>query len=702
LINVLWGNGTTGSVTLKVTNAFLCDSTVVKNIIINTNPDAHITGVNSVCVHTSHIYQSNALTATTHKWTVTGGNIIGSDTLSSLNVKWNTTGLGILTYRGVNAALCDTVVNYTITVNPKPISAVTGNDSVCLHTTAWYYTPKQGTNTYQWQCSGGTILQQLDTAVFVRWHTIGAGWISVQETNSFNCDSTQIYPVRVLGKPMPGLAGKLQLCQHESGEYFVPKQNNVTVVWFASGFPMQNINDTTIRVYWNANGAYQVRAQVVDNLGCDTSSNVLVTVHPKPYQNFNGGNMFCSYKTINYNTIKRAGYTYEWTAIGGKIIGANNDTAVTVKWGDSTFASITLKSINPTGCDSSTTWIVTLLKAPTGQILGDSVICSNVNPNHYSIPAQPNYSYFWTAQLGGFSSTNISDQVDVNWQTPGFNNLRVRVYDNITGCDSNFNKVVYVDSIVKPVIDMQPKNGCVPFTTQMLASNLTNLGYTYVWLSGDGKKYTSANPTHTYLNAGVYPVQLKVTNANGCTDSSQTTVIANIQPKASLTYSSPTVKIYVEDTVTFYNHSTNANAYLWKLNNHTQDSTFSWMHLFELPGNYKIMLVAVDTLTGCIDSNYLRLDVRVHENVYVPNIFTPNNDGKNDFFSVGFENLASFEVIIANRWGQIIYTSTDPNFSWDGTFGGKPCQDDAYVYLITATGVQGKTFSLTGNVTLLR
>ena len=236
----------------------------------------------------------------------------------------------------------------------------------------------------------------------------------------------------------------------------------------------------------------------------------------------------------------------------------------------------------------------------------------------------------------------------------------------------------------------------------MLASNLTNLGYSYVWLTGDGKKYTSSNPTHTYLNAGVYAVQVKVTNANGCKDSTQTTVIANVQPKALLGYTSPTTKIYVEDTVTFYNYSTNANAYLWKVNSQIHDSTFNWQHLFSLPGNYKVMLVAIDTLTGCIDSNYLRLDVKVHENIYVPNIFTPNNDGKNDFFSVGFENLAAFEVIIANRWGQIIYTSTDPNFAWDGTFNGKPCQDDAYVYLISATGVQGKTFSLSGNVTLLR
>ena len=92
--------------------------------------------------------------------------------------------------------------------------------------------------------------------------------------------------------------------------------------------------------------------------------------------------------------------------------------------------------------------------------------------------------------------------------------------------------------------------------------------------------------------------------------------------------------------------------------------------------------------------------------VNVPNAFTPNGDGINDVFQVVMSN-APFELVvnIFDRWGELIYTSTDPDDFWDGTYDGIPAQDGVYVYTvryrsIADAGVVSK--QLTGHVTLLR
>ena len=92
--------------------------------------------------------------------------------------------------------------------------------------------------------------------------------------------------------------------------------------------------------------------------------------------------------------------------------------------------------------------------------------------------------------------------------------------------------------------------------------------------------------------------------------------------------------------------------------------------------------------------------------VNVPNAFTPNGDGINDVFQVVMSN-APFELVvnIFDRWGELIYTSTDPDAFWDGTYDGTPAQDGVYVYTvryrsIADAGVVSK--QLTGHVTLLR
>ncbi|MDW3645963.1 MAG: PKD domain-containing protein [Bacteroidia bacterium] len=89
--------------------------------------------------------------------------------------------------------------------------------------------------------------------------------------------------------------------------------------------------------------------------------------------------------------------------------------------------------------------------------------------------------------------------------------------------------------------------------------------------------------------------------------------------------------------------------------------------------------------------------------VYVPSAFTPNNDGNNDVFRAFVPNLGNGEMLIYDRWGELLYRTLDPNNEgWDGTFKGQAVQEGVYVFLISGQGVDGTDFRRSGTVTLFR
>jgi len=94
-------------------------------------------------------------------------------------------------------------------------------------------------------------------------------------------------------------------------------------------------------------------------------------------------------------------------------------------------------------------------------------------------------------------------------------------------------------------------------------------------------------------------------------------------------------------------------------------------------------------------SNYAEIIPPLH--IYIPSAFTPNGDGLNDTFGVKGEGIKNYHLYIYNRWGEIIFESTNPRQQWDGRCDGKPAEQGTYVYQLFAlgTGTKGKTGSVT-------
>lgn len=116
-------------------------------------------------------------------------------------------------------------------------------------------------------------------------------------------------------------------------------------------------------------------------------------------------------------------------------------------------------------------------------------------------------------------------------------------------------------------------------------------------------------------------------------------------------------------------------------------------------GTYSVL---VTNKYGCQSGDTIViLNDHCYPTLYVPNSFTPNADGKNDFFRADGEYITSFKMEIFNRWGERIFKSDDINKGWDGRFKGEKAQMDVYLWMIEYTGYRTHKL-ISGNVTLLR
>ena len=113
------------------------------------------------------------------------------------------------------------------------------------------------------------------------------------------------------------------------------------------------------------------------------------------------------------------------------------------------------------------------------------------------------------------------------------------------------------------------------------------------------------------------------------------------------------------------------------------------------------MLVATNGL--CYDTAFVTIEVIDKSSLIVPNVFTPNGDGKNDVFNVIAVNLKSIEVTIFDRWGLELYSWDTLDGSWSGeASNGKKASDGTYYYVITAEGIDGELYSKKGSFSLIR
>ncbi len=210
------------------------------------------------------------------------------------------------------------------------------------------------------------------------------------------------------------------------------------------------------------------------------------------------------------------------------------------------------------------------------------------------------------------------------------------------------------------------------------------------------------------LITGLCPGSYTITmvNANGC--SAQAIALVGSPPPVIAGFSVHPDTVFINEPVVTLANTSSANAatFHWDFGDGTTSTEESPAHAFPmgLPAEYEICLTAV-TVDGCTDTYCTTLPVVDLPALFIPNAFTPDGDGRNDRFLVSGTSISphGFSLLIFNRWGELIFESTDPAEGWDGTARGTPAKSEVYVWKLTA-GFRGSIVKVEreGHVTLLR
>lgn len=318
-------------------------------------------------------------------------------------------------------------------------------------------------------------------------------------------------------------------------------------------------------------------------------------------------------------------------------------------------------------------------------------------------PGKPfaNNSFVWDFGDGSPRVTAGSGPVTRTFASMGSYTVKLILNDTsyCNGPDS-ISRVVRLAPTLSADFSSSEDSACVPFSVQF--ENKSTGGQTFRWDFGDGTSFTgSTPPAKRYTSAGVYTVTMIATDPNTCnvTDTTQQKIYAVGGPIAAFTYN-PFPSI--ENTPTnFINGSIDASRYTWSFGDGKGSTLTNPIHQFTTSGINTVCLIAVNDL-NCADTVCQPVQSIVVAALDVPNAFTPNGDGVNDKVFVRGFGIVKMNFRIYNRWGQLVFQSTDPAIGWDGIFKGRIQPMDAFGYILDVEFNTGERVTKKGDITLLR
>jgi gliding motility-associated-like protein len=257
-------------------------------------------------------------------------------------------------------------------------------------------------------------------------------------------------------------------------------------------------------------------------------------------------------------------------------------------------------------------------------------------------------------------------------------------------CATNFELLVVVNP--NPQIEAgNNQNICSGNLITLSASG----GVQYSWSNSvqNGQPFSPLQTTMYYVTG---------TDLNGCESIDSVLISVTQTPAAEFTSSVSIGQAPLP--VDFTNSSTNATSYLWVFGdgNSTNSNDLSTVNnIFNADGDYPVILVASNG--SCIDSATLIISVFSDPWIYIPNVFSPNNDEANELWSIQTKNIEQIEVVILNRWGNKVAEIKTLTDGWNGkTPNGDEVTAGSYFYKYKAKGLNGDELDGHGFFTLVR
>jgi gliding motility-associated-like protein len=438
-------------------------------------------------------------------------------------------------------------------------------------------------------------------------------------------------------------------------------------------------------------GMYTVK--VADAGGCIDLDTVHVIFHPMPWPDAGPDTTICYGSVIQMKG--KGGITYVWTPAeyldNARIASPKASPPKTQKY------VLTISDTN--GCIArDTVWLnvkpplkLTFAEKEAKACQGGSVTftaqAAGGQPGKYKIEWQKQGDAVWV------SGSKTSWKADSSYV------VFVRLTD---GCSRRYLDSVLVNAMDTPKIiaSVTPISGCEPLLVRCHTTGDTSMSFR--WDMGDGHTYSAAEPFHMYLQAGKYKPRVTVTNGTtGCISRIVLTEEIEVRENAkAIMEIAPISTDLFHPEIIFTNRSKNAVSGRWIMNGISLSTNPVYTHTFTDTGFFTMQLVAFHK-NGCTDTAEGKVYIREPFVVCVPNSFTPNRDGVNDLFKPLLKGVQTAPMQIYNRWGERVFEA-DALKGWDGSFKGRPCPPDIYLYMIQVKGKEGEKKYCSGTVTLLR
>jgi len=511
-------------------------------------------------------------------------------------------------------------------------------------------------------------------------------------TDNFGCSYDTTVCIYVMDPGNPGADTAFKLCLNQGGiNAFDYLGGNPTAggTWSGTGVNTQGVFDPAVAGVGFHDITY---SQSVWN--CDTSATITINVVNDVVMDFSFDlNPACDRDTVQFTNLSEPGQ-YWWNFGDGT--NPPDDTTVNPLhiYQNQDIYSVRLTVRNLDGCKDSITKLVDIRHPLIAEFTSDvDSVCQGEN-----VPIQFNdastgdrVAWFWDFGDGATSTAQNPTHI---YTSAGTKQVMLVITDAIPCSDTIYHSI-YVDStpFLRLITDRFAicQGEMANFRLDYLepASKVTwNFGDGAIWDQFDGTAHSYSAPGKYWVTVTVdYPVCASTTATDSVVVSAFPVV--NLGPDSVICLDGPGV------VLTDINNANNpAMRFLWSTGETTPSITA--VH----PGLHSVRVSAGDCATT--------EDVMISKDCYtdVPNAFTPNGDGSNDYFyprQLLSKGVVEFSMTVFNRWGQKVFETTSINGrGWDGRFNEKDQPMGVYIYQMRAVMKNGKVEEYSGNVTLVR
>lgn len=530
----------------------------------------------------------------------------------------------------------------------------------------------------------------------------------VSQKTLFGCESfRKKITVKIAATPLTSFkANSLRQCQNGNSFVFTSFAKNLSnpvYYWdFGDGTKQSSPIDTVASHTYASAGSFTVRLKVVNDSTCASEIPLVVTVVPKPVASFSYPAVVCEAQTplafVNNSTVPNGVSAINgwWWNIGGVITNVQSPNSLAPLPGALLVQQVV---VTTEGCRSDTNKVtVNIRYRPPASFTAGTLFCNNevISFTDRSImPAaavgENIVKWYWRFDN---TATNAPQNPSLNLSA-GVHTVSL-VTETIYGCKSKPYDTTFT-VYPKPNVLLEKNDSCVNRAIVFSATDVLGNVDKWYWDFGNRPTRSAAVVSKVFPKEGTYPCTLLTYTAQGCKD----TIIRPFVIYDNKAFAG-------RDTVAAKGQPVQLNAagganvsYTWSpargLNNANVENPVA-----VLDDDQQYELFAV-TDKGCDSRSRIFIKRYAGPTVYIPTAFTPNADGRNDALRVVPVGMKTFNYFaVFNRYGQLLYKSTDPNKGWDGRYNGVPQPTGTFVVLCEALDYRGRPVVQKELVTLIR